>query len=293
MKRLLLALLTALPACAAAQGRGRPPETDQVELTSAFSGREGFASRSAGFKASLPLGRPGGPPLTFSAEAAHLRTRTAGYFPGELYDTGFSLRTRGRKFSLRAGARSNSDRPFNSRHETDASLDASVTISSSGPHSFLLGLNYSSQRSFLRGVPFPYISYSYITEKLSIFFPFSLKWKPERNWEFSASYFPPRYFSASLSRAFSPAFSLALTGGLQMNQYLLADRPDKEYSLFLEQPHAGLRASLKPAAGWEVAPWASWGFKGRYFTGRKYSEHIGRTGVGAGPSAGLSLKKNF
>lgn len=293
MKKTTLLLLLAIPLPAAAQGRGRPPAEDHLAVTSAFSGRSGFDSRAAGFKSSFTLGRLGEYSFGGSADATHLRTWAGSDFPGELYETSLGLRARGKNWSFGAGLRSNSDRPYNSPSETDLSLDASATLARRGPHTVLFGLNYSTRRSFLRGIPFPYVSYSYTSENLTVFFPFALRWKTSEAGELTASYFPPRYFSLGYSQKVSPAVTLGLSGGLLLTQYLPAGRPNKDYALFLEQPHAGLRTTVTPAKGYEVSLWTAWGFKGRYFTGEQYDDRHAKTSVGAGPAAGLTLKKNF
>jgi len=293
MKTTTLILLLALPLPAAAQGRGRPQEPDNLSLGSVFSGRSGFDSRSASFASAFSLGRAGEYAFSGAADAAHHRTWTAGPFPGELYDTAFSLRAAGKKWSFGGGVRSNSDRPFNSLSETDLSLDALTTLRRPGPHTVMFGFSYSSRRSFLRGIPFPYLSYSYNTERLNLFFPFGLKWRPLEGGEFSASYFPPRWFTLAYKQKLSDALALSLQAGLQMNQYLLAGRADKDYALFLEQPYAGLRTEVVPAKGWGASLWTAWGFKGRYYTGKQYDEHRNKTATGAGPIAGLNLKKFF
>lgn len=293
MKILPLALLLLLPALAAAQGRGRPQSEDQLQLSSDFSGREGFDSRSAGLSAAFGLGRAGGCSLSGSAGVEHHRTWTRGWFPGEVYDTAFGLRAAGKKWTFGGGVRSNSDRPFNSPSETDLNLDASTVLRRRGPHSVMFGLNYSSRRSFLKGVPFPYLSYSYTGERLTVFFPFALRWKLSEAAALQASYFPPKYFSLSVSRKFSPALTLAFSGGIQLRQYLLAGRDDKDQSLFLEQTQAGLKASLTPAKGWEASLRAGWGFKGRYYLGEQYDDHRAEVRTGAGPLLGLDLKRLF
>lgn len=293
MKALPLALLLLLPALAAAQGRGRPPAEDSLQLSSTFSGRDGFDSRSAGFSSAFGLGRAGGYNFSGSAGVEHHRTWTGGRFPGEVYDASLGLRAAGKKWTFGAGARSNSDRPFYSPSETDLNLDASAVLRRRGPHSVMFGLNYSSRRSFLKGVPFPYLSYSYTGERLSVFFPFALAWKISEASSLRASYFPPKYFSLALSRKFSPALTLALSGGMQLRQYLLAGRADKDQSLFLEQTQAGLTASLTPLKGLETSLWTGWGFKGRYYSGEHYDEHRAVVRTGAGPLLGLGLKKMF
>ncbi len=293
MKKIALLMLLCLPLSAASQGRGRQQAPDNLSVASSFSGRDGFDSRSAGFASAFSLGRLGGYAFGAAAAAEHRRTWTAGDFPAELYETSLGLRAAGKKWSFGAGVKSNSDRPYHSPSETDLTLDAVTTFRRSGPHSFLFGVNYSSRRSFLRGVPFPFISYSYTSERLTVFFPFSLKWKTSERGELAATYFPPKYFSLGYSQKVSGALALELSGGLQLSQYQLAGRPDKDYSLFLEQPHAGLATRVTPAAGLELSLRTAWGFRGRYFSGRQYDDHRARTRVGAGPLIGLNLKKIF
>lgn len=293
MKIRILALLLLLPSLAPAQGRGRPPAGDSLQFSSSFSGRDGFDARSAGASAAFGLGRTGGYALSASAGVEHHRTWTGGWFPAEVYDASFGLRAAGKKWTFGAGARSNSDRPFNSASETDINLDASTVLRRRGPHSVMFGLNYSSRRSFLKGVPFPYLSYSYTGERLTVFFPFALTWKFSEASSLQASYFPPKHFSLSVSRKFTRSLTLALSGGIQLRQYLLAGRADKDQSLFLEQTQAGLKASLTPAKGWEAALSAGWGFKGRYYSGEQYDEHRAVVRTGAGPLLGLNLKGSF
>jgi hypothetical protein len=293
MKALPLALLLLLPALAAAQGRGRPPAEDSLQLSSTFSGRDGFDSRSAGFSSAFGLGKAAGYAFSGSAGVEHHRTWTGGRFPGEVYDASFGLRAAGKKWTFGAGARSNSDRPFYSPSETDLNLDASAVLRRRGPHSLMFGLNYSSRRSFLKGVPFPYLSYSYTGERLTVFFPFALAWKIGEASSLRASYFPPKYFSLSVSRKLSHALTLALSGGMQLRQYMLAGRAAKDQSLFLEQTQAGLKASLTPVKGWETSLWTGWGFRGRYYSGEHYDEHRAVVRTGAGPLLSLGLKKIF
>lgn len=293
MKKIFLLAVLLLPSPAAAQGRGRPPERDQLTLNLSFSGRQGFDSRSAGFRSAFGLGGAGGFAFSGTAGGMHTRVWDRGYFPGEVYDSDLGAAARGKDWNFSAGARSNSDRPFNSLAETDLNLDASRSVSRRGPHTVLLGLNYSSRRSFLRGLPLPYLSYSYNTERLNLFFPFAVKWRPADGGEFSATYFPPRYFTAAYRQKLGSLFALSLQGGLQLNQYLLAGRPDKDLSLFLEQPYAGLRAELIPEKEWAVSLWTCWSFRGRYFTGKQYDDHHDTVRIGAGPAATLSLRRLF
>jgi len=294
----LLLLLLLLPAAAYAQGRrgpggpgGRQP--DGLTVTSSFSGRENFDSRSAGLSGSFGLGKAGAYSFSGSAGLTHHRTWTRGPFPGELYDADLGLKAAGPKWSFGAGARSNSDRPYASVHETDLHFDASTTLRRSGPHTLLFGVNYSSQRSFLKGLPFPYLAYSYVNERIQLFLPFSLRWKLSEKSELAAAYLPPKYFNLSLTRKVSEAVSLGLSGGVRLTQYLLAGRPDEDQILFLERPYAEFKVSVTPRGWPELAVTAGHGFEGRYFSGRQYDEHHGEVDVKGGPAAGLSARLPF
>lgn len=291
----LLLLLSLLPAPASAQGRrghgGRQP--DGLAVTSSFSGRENFDSRSAGLSGSFGLGKAGAYAFSGSAGLTHHRTWTRGPFPGELYDADLGLKAAGPKWSFGAGARSNSDRPYASAHETDIHFDASTALKRRGPHTLLFGVNFSSQRSFLKGIPFPYLAYSYVTEAVQLFFPFSLKWRLSEKSELAAAYIPPKYFNLGLTRKVSRTVSLGLSGGLRLNQYLLAGRPDEDQILFLERPYAELRVAVTPRGWPELALTAGHGFEGRYFSGRQYDEHRGEVDVRSGPMAGLAVRSQF
>lgn len=293
MKNASLLLILALPVFLSAQGRGRPGAPDQLTLSSEFSGRDGFNSRSAGFTSAFSMGRLGNFDLSATAAATHHRTWDSAWFPGEVYDTGLRLKAKGRKWSFGAGLSSDSDRPFNSPSETDLSLDASVPLSRRGPHAFTLGLMYSSRRSFLRNIPLPYIAYSYFSEDLTIFFPFALHWRITENSDLDASYFPPKYFSISLTERVFRGVSIAAYSGIKLDQYLLAGRPDKDLSLFLERPYAGLRTTLKHASGCELSLSTGWGFKGRGFSGKSFDDRRSEKSAGAGPELGIALKKAF
>lgn len=277
-------------------GQGRAPAGPQapgVSVAAAYSGREGFLSRSAGFSAAFPLGEAGGFSYSASAGASHIRFPGRRSFPGELYETHAGLRAAGKTWSFGASARSNSDRPFNSPAETDFGLDASRPVGGAGPHRFLFGVSYSSRRSFLPGLPFPYVSYAYRSETLTLLLPFSARWKFAPGHELAASYHPPKYFSVSVSREFSRELTCSVFGGTALSQYLPADRPDKSHSLFIERPQAGLRAALSPRPGWTAEVSAAWGLRGYTYEGSRYDDRRGKVSVGSGPEASLSLRRNF
>lgn len=293
MKHLPLLLLLAMPLHAAAQGRPRPGEASALSVRMNRSDRRGLERDTLGATGNFGMGRLGGYALSASAEYSRHDLSADGWLPGRLYNTGLKFTAAGQKWFFSGGLRSNSDRPYASSEEIDLFADATTTLRRSGPHSVVFGFNYSSRRSFFRGMPLPYVTYRYATETLDIFLPFSLKWKISESSDFSAAYIPPRYFDLAASRKISRVLKLRLEGGVSMSQYLIAGRADEDQLLFIEQPSAALTAEISAAGNITVRVSAGYGFKGRYFSGRKYDEHRNKVNFGGGPSYGVSLQRSF
>lgn len=297
MKARLLLLLLALPLPAAAQGlfpsqagpgrEGRP--RPWLSGGAAYSDAGGLAYRSAKAAGGTPLGRG----LSLDASFSHHRIIRDGWLPGELYGAGLKLNARRGKGFFSAGVRSNSDRPFYSVHETDFSLLASRKLSGEGPHSFSAGIMYSSRRSFARNVPFPFVGYSYQSEKFSFNFPFSAAWRPARPWELSAAYIPPKYYQAGVAAALGAKLKLKAEYSLTALQYDLAGRRDKEVSTFIEQANAGLWTFYKASRDYELSLWTGWALRGRYYNGETYDEHRDKVTLRSAPALSFSVNRLF
>jgi hypothetical protein len=292
-KNILPAALTLLLPAAAAAQLGAPPAGTFAEPSFSLAGGD-LRPRRAALAASAALGGAGGYSFSLSGGLEHIDTSGHGYFPGELYKAslGLSAVNGGIIFSL--GARSDSDRPYNSSSETDLGFNFTKELGANGARGvWLAGLNYSSRRSFMRGLPIPFVSYRYISDKWTFFAPFMAQWRPGGDMSYSFRWRPVKYFS--LAAAWRPPgpFGAELEGGVGLEQFLLADRPDTGDSLYLETPYLVFRPAMRLPGRCALTAEAGWHFDGRYYTGRKYDDYGLRTDVDGGAFAGLALKKSF
>lgn len=285
-------LISLLPAAAAAQW-GAPPAGTFVEPSFSLSGGD-LRPRRSGLGTAVSLGRSGDYAFHFSGGLEHINTSGRGYFPGELYKASLGLSAVNGGISFSLGARSDSDRPYNSSSETDLGFNFAKELGANGARGvWLAGLNYSSRRSFLRGVPIPFVSYRYISEKWTFFAPFMVQWRPGGDMHYSFRWRPVRHFS--LAAAWRPPgpFSAELEGGVGLEQFLLADRPDTGDSLYLETPYLVFRPSIRLPGRFTLTAEGGWHFDGRYYTGRDYADYGRSTDTDGGAFAGLALKKSF
>lgn len=296
MKASLLLLLLLLPACAAAQGLGPLADPDRPYVKSSwisagygYSAAEGLDHRSGSVSANTLLGRG----LSLESGFAYHRILHDGWLPGELYSAGLRLNVRDGANSFSGGVRSSSDRLFYSAHETDLALNVSHLLSSNGPHRLAFGLAYSSRRSFARGLPFPYLFYSYRSDKFTFNLPFSASWRPSKEYEFSAGYVPPKYCQAGVTRKLSERLRLKAEYSFSALQFDLAGRPDTAYSTFIEQKNAGLWTYYDLSPKWHMALWTGWALAGRYYNGKTYRDQHDERRIGASPSVSLNFTRSF
>ncbi len=292
-KAVRAAFLTAFLTPAAAAQWGAPPAGTFVEPSFSLAGGD-LHPRRSGLGTGVRLGKSGGYTFHLSGGLEHINTSGAGYFPGELYKASLGLSAVNGGVSFSLGARSDSDRPYNSSSETDLGFNFTKELGANGARGvWLAGLNYSSRRSFLRGLPIPFLSYRYISDKWTFFAPFMVQWRPGGDMHYSFRWKPVRHFS--LAAAWRPPgiFGAELEGGVGLEQFLLADRPDTGDSLYLETPYLVLRPSARLPGRFTLTAEAGWHFDGRYYTGRDYNDLGLKTDVDGGAYAGLSLKRSF
>lgn len=292
MKTAAILLLLALPLPAAAQGR---PPAPAASLGTSFSyaAPDGLMTRRAGLNGEAALGAAAGLKFRLSAAAEHLRGLGGDPFPGELYKTALRLTAEDRRHRLALALESNSDRPFHSASETDLGFTFSRAFGERGPHSWLWGVNYSSRRSFLRGMPFPFLGYSYVTERLTIVAPFMARWRASKKISLSASLQPPKYFRLAASWRPLPFASAELEGGTALEQFLPAGRPDKGEAFYYETSYVALKPSVHLSRGLQLTPSLGWQLKSSHYTGSSYDDRRGRTSLPGGPSLGLAVKYDF
>ena len=292
MVKLKLALCFLLPVSAAAQG-GPPKPAASLGASFSYSSPEGLISRRTGVTGEAALGSASGFDLRASADLAHLRGISAGYFPGELYRVGLRLTAEKTDTRLALTLNSNSDRPFDSPSETDLGFNFSALLSESNGSAWLWGLNYSTRRSFARGLPLPFITYRYTSKNLTLLLPFMLRWQASNTLSVSASYQPVKYFKAGLNWRPLPFFRAELEGGIALEQYLPAGRSDKSQALFYEASYISLKPSIALSRRFELTQSVGWQCRGLYYTGARYDDYKAKTRLRGGPTLGLSAKYNF
>jgi hypothetical protein len=298
VKLKLAALFFLLPLSALAQSgpakAGRSPKPAAALGASFFySSPDGIISRRSGLSGEAALGSAAGFKLRASAGLAHLRNTAGGYFPGQLYKAGFGLTAEREGTRLALHLDSNSDRPFYSPSETDLGFTYSSTFSEKNGSAWLWGLNYSTRRSFARGMPLPFISYRYTSENFMFVVPFMARWQASRTLALSASYQPVKYFKLGLNWRPLPFLRAELEGGTALEQFLIAGRSDKSTALFYEASYVTLKPSLMLSRGFELTPALGWQFNGLYYTGARYDDYKAKTRLRGGPSFGLSARYFF
>ena len=292
MVKLKLALCFLLPVSAAAQG-GPPKPAASLGASFSYSSPEGLISRRTGVTGEAALGSASGFDLRASADLAHLRGISAGYFPGELYRVGLRLTAEKADTRLALTLNSNSDRPFNSPSETDLGFNFSALLSENNGSAWLWGLNYSTRRSFARGLPLPFITYRYTSKNLTLLLPFMLRWQASNTLSVTASYQPVKYFKAGLNWRPLPFFRAELEGGIALEQYLPAGRSDKSQALFHEASYISLKPSIALSRSFELTQSVGWQFRGLYYTGARYDDYKAKTRLRGGPTLGLAAKYSF
>lgn len=296
MKRILAAvlyLLSPIPAAAQWGQFGPPRPAASLGAFFSYAAPEGLISRRSGVSGEAALGSAGGFALRVSADLAHLRGISAGYFPGELYKAGLAVTADNGETRLSVNLNSNSDRPFNSSDETDLGFTLLAPFSRNGGGSWYWGLNYSSRRSFVRGRPLPFITYRYVSETFMFVLPFMARWQATPELALSATYQPVKYFKAGLTWRPRPWLRAELEGGTALEQFLPAGRADKEQALFYEASYISLKPTLVFSQRFELTPGLGWQFGGLYYTGRRYDDYKAKSRLHGGPSAGLAARYLF
>lgn len=237
-----------------------------------------------------PAGKIGPWSLRASLDAAHIRSSDDGYFPGELYRIKADGMARMRRFVVKIGARSDSDKPFSDLNTTDLSADFACTILSSGTHTIMAGVNYSSERSFMRGMPFPYLLYSYMSGNLQFALPFFVRVKLAPGLWFKGVYIPVKNGLVALRYEQKKGYFYEFELSSRFDQYLLYRRTDPDNRLYRAVSSVLIRQGFPLGRGFMAEVSAGWAYSNYYFTGKRFSDINDRINLGAWPFAGLSVK---
>jgi len=289
----VVSVLAAYSVSAYAQGMYFP-SPNGMETAYSYSGG-GFKSVVSGYSAYYGGVTASGFKTYASAAYDETKSSARGYFPDYLARASVSLGCASKVSSAEMYVRSSSDDIFRSLRETDLGVNYARDVYTDGIGGvWLFTLNYSTRRSFWKGMPVPFAAYRYASGKLFVMAPFFASYGFADNMSLSFTWRPVKYYEAALKWTKSDSFSLSLTGGSYMDEYLPAARADEDESLYLERGRAALRPEWKLfGGGVRVHVSAGWEFGGCYYTGRNYDEKHGRVGLSSGPSAGAGIKYAF
>jgi len=291
MRLVSLLLILLAPAFCPAQEIFNPAGGRRSAFESGFDygGGSGAFYRESRFSAASPLGRTGPWNFRLALHGAHLHSVADGYLPGGLYRVGTAVSAAKGRAGFKLGARSNSDRPFGSPDTADFSGDFTYVIST-GAYRVIAGVNYSSRRSFLPGLPFPYLLYSYISDKIQFALPFFLRARLGARWRLTFAYIPVKNGRAAIRYETPGGAFTEFELSSQLEQYLPYRRPDKEQRLYRSRASAALRRGIPLGRGFTAEVQAGYAFSNYYFTGEKYDDVNARTSLGPWPFAGVNLK---
>jgi len=196
----------------------------------------------------------------------------------------FRQMDRGRVWGVNASVGSDSDRLFNSMHETSVLGMVDLKIPSRQRNAWLLSLSYSNNRYFANGVPLPGVAYQFQSAsgrfRGLIGFPFAaLFWTPAPGWDARASAFGPRRWSLDIGKL--TTWHVRLHGGFEWGgqTWLRAGRTDIRQTLNFERKrlYAGFESRLWHGLILDVSG------------GRQFDQYFYETATfsGTGPKASL------
>lgn len=280
---------------AEARWPGKPPGRSEPFSEAGFqSGApEGFRASENFSRLALPLGRAASFTFNLLTHFSHMAVEGAPGAPAELYKSGIGVTAEGGGKSLKLGFESNSDRLFYGRDTVNFDVTYTFTLKEKKGHSLLGGLNYSSQRSFARNIPFPFIVYRYQSGNFSMVFPFMYRFKLSESASLNVTYSPVKNLKASLRWQTSPKFYADLEGGGELEQFLPAKRADKSERFYYQRYTAAFKPSLHVAQSLRLTCVLGYFFRGFYYTGKTYDDYHGKSAIGGAPYFGTSLKYVF
>ena len=273
----------------------RPPLATGPSVESGFQLSEpaGFRTSEVFSRLELPLGKAGNYTYKSAVNFSRISVTDTLSAPGELYKSGaeFMAENGGRSFKM--GFDSNSDRPFYGLDTINFDFTYTFTVSEKKGHALLGGLNYSSQRSFARNIPFPFIIYRYQSGDFFMIFPFLYHFRLSEKTSLSVTYFPVKNLKASLRYQAGPDFHADLEAGGELDQFLLARRTNKSERFYYQRYTAAVKPSFRLCKDLRLNSALGYFFKGNYYRGTTYADNHERVNIGGAPYFNISLKYIF
>lgn len=223
------------------------------------------------------------------------QTSAMGYFPKYLYDAGLSVAAFSEKGGLNLYADSKSDKPYHSSKETDFGFSFFRNIDQwSNEHStWMFVLDYSSRRTFWKGIPIPFLAYRYMSEKWVFIAPFYGEYRFAPGWSVNALWIPLYQYRAGLKWEQSERFRIELTNGIGADQFLVADRSDDEEALYIRRHYLYLSSEWKFCEKAALSGGIGYIFSSSFYHGDGYSDVNDKVMTGNGVYGGAGLKVFF
>ncbi len=238
-----------------------------------------------------------------------IRTRavlpdTGDAVPSELWDLHFGAMYRRRLPGNRIiggnlSLSSPSDRPFNGWYETAVMLNGFLNIPAAGRDSWVLFLNYSTNREFLPHVPIPGAGYLYAPSRdfnalvgIPLLF---VNYTPVEGLRFRGFYFPIHSVFAGCEYRLSPLIGIFAAFRWENDRYYRAGREDRHDRLFWYEKRVEAGVTLRAVGDLEVVLAGGVAFDRFFFEGESYNDDRtnNRVDVGAGPFIAVRAAARF
>lgn len=227
---------------------------------------------------------------------------TGEHFPEQLWNAAGSLsysrRISGdRSYTFAAGYGSRADKPFASKDENYVNANFSYQIPAGLYDSWIIGVSYSTERSFLSGVPLPGFAYFYNPSeefRAILGVPFAgVFWKPMSKLMISASYLVPYFGQVKVGYSLMGPVQAYLQLRADLDSYRLHGRANKDERL------AVTSRDISAGIAYPLEQWASVDMSAGYTFGRafilaeKYSQRHTARRLDLADGAYAALKLNI
>jgi hypothetical protein len=166
----------------------------------------------------------------------------------------------GREWTVNLTGGSASDKPYHSLNETTVRLSGVYRLPSGKENSWLFLLDYANNRGYLNNIVLPGVLYSWQKKEMGLSavvgFPvLALSYKPDENWNASASLFGPRRFNSEISRRVTGPLRVYAGFDWTQEEWLRANRDDNKNRLVYgyKKWTLGLRSSIWKAVSLDVS----------------------------------------
>ncbi|MBO4555628.1 MAG: hypothetical protein J5706_02625 [Elusimicrobiales bacterium] len=247
------------------------------------------------YSANINLGTAADHQVFLRGKWGEYHTAGTGYFPRYLYEASVSAAAFSQKGSVFLFADSKSDKPYHSSKETDFGFNFFRNIEpwSNERSTWMFMLNYSSRRTFWKGIPIPFLAYRYMSEKFMFIAPFFGEYKFAPQFSVNAAWIPLYQYRAGLKWQPSKEFKAELANGIGADQFLVAGREKEDDALYIRQYYLSLSSEWQFCKKAALSAGIGYVFRSSFYYGDGYSDVNGEEKTGNGLSGSLGLKLFF